>query len=34
MLCTLEATLPNRLAVYCTDGHILFDDFFLRPAEM
>ena len=31
MLCTLEATLPNRLAVYCTDGHILFDDFFLRP---
>ena len=34
MLCTLEATLPNRLAVYCSDGHILFDDFFLRPAEM
>ena len=34
MLCTLEATLPNRLAVYCTEGHILIDDFFLRPAEM
>ena len=34
MLCTLEATLPNRLAVYCSNGHILFDDFFLRPAEM
>ena len=31
MLCTLEATLPNRLAVYCTDGHIMIDDFFLRP---
>lgn len=34
VMCTLEATLPNRLEVYCTDGHILIDEFFLRPKQM
>ena len=26
----LEVTLPSRLEVYCTDGRIMIDDFFLR----
>ncbi|CAA9301655.1 MAG: hypothetical protein AVDCRST_MAG61-1050 [uncultured Friedmanniella sp.] len=34
ILCTLRAALPNRLSVYCTKGRVMFDDFFLRPAEL
>ncbi|WP_197677181.1 Gfo/Idh/MocA family protein [Friedmanniella luteola] len=34
VLCTLRAGLPNRLAVYCTKGRVMFDDFYLRPAEL
>ena len=34
ILCTLRADLPNRLSVYCTQGRVMFDDFFLRPAEL
>jgi predicted dehydrogenase len=34
ILCTLRADLPNRLSVYCTKGRVMFDDFFLRPAEL
>jgi predicted dehydrogenase len=34
VLCTLEAKLPNRLEIYCSDGHILVDEFFLRPASI
>ncbi len=34
ILCTLRADLPNRLSVYCTKGRVMFDDMFLRPAEL
>ncbi len=34
IMCTLRAALPNRLSVYCTKGRVMFDDFFLRPAEL
>lgn len=34
ILCTLRAALPNRLSVYCTKGRVMFDDFFLRPAQL
>lgn len=34
VLCTLEANLPTRLEIYCTDGHILVDEFFIRPPSM
>ena len=30
MLCSLRSQLPNRLAVYGTDGRIMIDDFYLR----
>ncbi|WP_375430159.1 Gfo/Idh/MocA family protein [uncultured Friedmanniella sp.] len=31
ILCTLNAQLPTRLAVYCTRGRVMVDDFFIRP---
>ena len=34
ILCTLNATLPNRLAVYCAKGRVMVDDFFLRPERV
>lgn len=34
ILCTLRADLPTRLEVDGTRGRIMFDDFFIRPAEM
>ena len=30
VLCSIESPLPNRLAVYGTDGRIMIDDFYLR----
>ncbi len=30
LLCSLEISLPSRLAVYGTDGRIMIDDFYLR----
>jgi len=34
VFCTLRASLPNRLAVYCDRGRVMVDDFFLRPAAI
>lgn len=34
VLCTLQAALPNRLAVYGTKGRLMIDDFWLRPAAI
>ena len=34
LLCSLETSLANRLAIYGTTGRIMIDTFFLRPAEM
>jgi len=34
VMTTLRAALPNRLAVYCTGGRVMVDDFFLRPASV
>jgi len=31
MVCTLKAKLATRLAVYCTQGRVMVDDFFIRP---
>jgi predicted dehydrogenase len=31
VVCTLTAQLPTRLAVYCTQGRVMVDDFFIRP---
>jgi len=33
VLCTLEATVPTRLEVFCTKGRVLIDSF-IRPAEI
>jgi len=32
--CSLEADLPTRLGVFCVDGRVIIDDFFIRPAEL
>lgn len=32
--CTIEANLPTRLEIYGTHGHILVDDFFIRPEQL
>jgi predicted dehydrogenase len=34
LVCSLETDLPTRLEVFCSDGRVIFDDFFIRPAEM
>jgi predicted dehydrogenase len=34
LACSLEADLPTRLGVFCTDGQVIIDDFFIRPGEM
>lgn len=33
VLCTLEATVPTRLEVFCTEGRVLIESF-IRPAEI
>ncbi|MCW2804960.1 MAG: hypothetical protein QOF52_3330 [Propionibacteriaceae bacterium] len=33
VLCTLEATVPTRLEVFCTDGSVTIDSF-IRPTEI
>ncbi|HEX8511059.1 MAG TPA: Gfo/Idh/MocA family oxidoreductase, partial [Propionibacteriaceae bacterium] len=33
VLCTMEATVPTRLEVFCSDGQVSIDNF-IRPAEM
>ncbi len=34
VICTLEATLPTRLEVYCSAGRIMVDDFFILPKQV
>jgi predicted dehydrogenase len=34
VLCTLNAQLPTRLAVYCTKGRVMVDKFFIRPEKV
>jgi predicted dehydrogenase len=34
LVCSLETDLPTRLEVFCSDGRVIIDDFFLRPAEV
>jgi predicted dehydrogenase len=34
VVCTLKAQLPTRLAVYCTEGRVMVDDFFIRPERV
>ncbi len=34
VICSLEAKFPTSLEVYGTDGRIMINDFFIRPAEM
>jgi predicted dehydrogenase len=34
VLCTLNAQLPTRLAVYCTRGRVMVDNFFIRPERV
>jgi predicted dehydrogenase len=34
LVCSLETDLPTRLEVFCSDGRVIIDDFFIRPAEM
>lgn len=34
VLCTLNADLPTRLAVYCTKGRVMVDDYFIRPERV
>jgi predicted dehydrogenase len=34
VLCTLKAQLPTRLAVYCAEGRVMVDDFFIRPERV
>ena len=33
VLCTLEATVPTRLEVFCSDGQVIIDNY-IRPAEI
>lgn len=33
IVCTLEVTVPTRLEVFCTDGHVVIDNF-IRPPEI
>lgn len=34
VLCTLKAGLPTRLAVYCSQGRVMVDNFFIRPKSV
>lgn len=34
VLCTLNAQLPTRLAVYCAQGRVMVDSFFIRPESV
>jgi predicted dehydrogenase len=34
LVCSLETDLPTRLEVFCTDGRVIIDGYFIRPAEM
>jgi predicted dehydrogenase len=34
LLCSLETDLPTRLEVFCSDGRVIIDGYFIRPAEM
>jgi predicted dehydrogenase len=34
LLCSLETDLPTRLEAFCSDGRVIIDDYFIRPAEM
>lgn len=34
VLCTMNAQLPTRLAVYCSKGRVMVDSFFIRPESV
>jgi predicted dehydrogenase len=34
LVCSLETDLPTRLEVFCSEGRVIIDGYFIRPAEV